>query len=92
MYNGDPDALALLDEIAGCYTLLRKRTRSKSIADNEASETLVEILLSFVSKPSKLFARMSEQVFETFSGRMTVGSLQLLLNVTSAPRGSYDND
>lgn len=92
MYNGDPDALALLDEIEGCYKLLRKRNRSKSIDDNEASETLVEILLSFVSKPSKLFARMSEQVFETFSGRMTAGSLQLLLNVTSAPRGSYDND
>jgi DNA polymerase phi len=81
VYNGDPDAIELLDELEGCYNELRKRTRSGGVEDMAASETLVEILLSFLSKPSKLFARMSEQVFESLSDQMTPGSLEILLNV-----------
>ena len=74
--------MALLDELKGCYAGLGKRNGSKTEEQDTGCEILMEILLSFASKPSKLFARMSMQVFESVSDRMTAASLQHLLNVS----------
>jgi len=46
-----------------------------------SAEILVEILLSFLSKPSALLRKLSEQVFASSVGGMTSASLKLLLDV-----------
>jgi len=81
VYNGDPDALALLDELKNCYAELGRRSSLRTTEEVAGSEILIEILLSFASKPSKLFAWMSQHMFELFSDRMDAASLRHLLNV-----------
>ena len=83
VYNGDPDAITLLDELKACYAKFWKQKDSKLEDDSEASKVLVEVVLTFVSKQSKLFARMSEQVFAAFCGEIDSQALQLLADVRS---------
>ena len=78
IYNGDTDAIVLLDELKACYDSLVKHS---SAENDEASELLVEILLSFISKPSLLFRKMVEQVFTTFSSEITGVGLQAMMKV-----------
>lgn len=82
VYNGDADAVTMLDELEFCYSKFWGK-KSKGKEDTEdASNALVEILLSFASKPSQLFRRMSEQVFSVFAGQITADGLQSLVSVS----------
>lgn len=85
VYNGDADAVSMLDELGFCYSKIWGHENSEkgdiSVASG-ASTALVEILLSFASKPSQLFRRMSEQVFSVFADRMTPDALQSLISVS----------
>lgn len=83
IYNGDTDAILLLDELETCYHSLVKH---RSAENDEASELLVEVLLSFISKPSVLFRKIAEQVFTTFSSEITAAGLQAMTKVgTTCP-------
>jgi DNA polymerase phi len=48
-------------------------------------EALVEIILGFLSKPSALQRKLSEQVFASLASRMTLNGLKLLLDVLLTP-------
>lgn len=61
IYNGDPDAVSMLEELNECYN--SKQLKQYSKHGFQASATLVEILLSLVSKPSQLFRRLAQQIF-----------------------------
>jgi DNA polymerase phi len=78
VYNGDTDAILVLDELNTCYDSLVKHS---SAENDEASELLVEVLLSFVSKPSVLFRKMAELVFTTFSSEITAPGLEAMIEV-----------
>lgn len=55
---------------------------------NEADihqEQLVEVVLGFLSKPSTLLRKLSEQVFASFASDMTSTSLKLLFDVLLTP-------
>jgi DNA polymerase phi len=80
LYNGDSDALSILDELRICYD---KVIRHKKTGENDADPTgvLIEILLSFISKPSVLLRKLAQQVFCAFAGNINANSLQLLFNV-----------
>lgn len=81
VYNGDADAVSMLDELKICYDkFISKRSDAADIA--EASDVLVEILLSFASKQSQLFRRTSEQVFGAFADQVTATGLQSLIEVS----------
>lgn len=71
----------MLDELAFCYSKFWSDKKSKKEDRSDASNALVEILLSFASKPSKLFRRMSEQVFGVFADQITADGLQSLISV-----------
>lgn len=71
----------MLDELAFCYSKFWGDKISKKEDRSDASNALVEILLSFASKPSKLFRRMSEQVFGVFADQITADGLQSLISV-----------
>ncbi|KAI9766380.1 MAG: DNA-directed DNA polymerase [Candelina submexicana] len=80
VYNGTADAVSLLDELRICYDELIKPSRASNI-NSEASELLVEVLLSFVSKPSVLFRKLAQQVFTAFVTEINSAGLQSMLNV-----------
>jgi DNA polymerase phi len=80
VYSGDADAVSMLDELEFCYTkFLGEDSKTKDTSD--ASDALVEILLSFASKQSQLFRRMSEQVFGAFADQVTENGLESLISV-----------
>lgn len=83
VYNGDVDAVSMLDELEFCYSKFVGGKKSKKEETSDASDTLVEILLSFASKQSQLFRRMSEQVFGAFVDKVTATGLESLISVCS---------
>lgn len=80
LYNGDVEAVSILDELKLCYDNLIKH---KSIEDSEVApfEILVELLLSFLSRPSALLRKVTQHVFTAFMGEMTEGGLKLMTDV-----------
>ncbi|PWY78239.1 hypothetical protein BO70DRAFT_60221 [Aspergillus heteromorphus CBS 117.55] len=84
VYNGDADAASMLEELDFCYTKIFGDKKSKKEETSDASDALVEILLSFASKPSQLFRRMSEQVFGAFATNITENGLDSLTSILEA--------
>jgi DNA polymerase phi len=78
LYNGEAEAASILEELKICYD---KLIRHKDSEDTEASEVLVELLLSFVSKPSALLRKVTSHVFGAFMSNMTAGGLKLMTDV-----------
>ena len=81
VYNGDADAVSMLDELEFCYSKFLGKERSEKSDTSDASDALVEILLSFASKQSQLFRRMSELVFSAFADQVTANGLESLISV-----------
>ncbi|KAJ5598224.1 hypothetical protein N7537_008308 [Penicillium hordei] len=84
VYNGDADAVSMLDELEFCYTKFLGDKETKTEDAGDASDALVEILLSFASKQSQLFRRMSEQVFGAFANQITENGLESLTSILEA--------
>ena len=84
VYNGESDAADVLGDLLEV---------SKDILDAdaheshpEASQALVEIVLSFASKPSKLFRQLSQQVVKACSSMINADGLSSMLKVRQPPR------
>lgn len=80
LYNGESEAVSILDELKLCYDKLIRHKDSKD-SEVEASEVLVELLLSFISKPSALLRKVTQHVFSAFMIDMTAGGLKLMTEV-----------
>jgi DNA polymerase phi len=80
-YNGDADAVSMLDELNSCSRKLLGQRKSKSAETQQAADVLLEILLSFSSKPSLVLRKTSEQVFGAFADQITPSGLESLLAV-----------
>ncbi|RDA89284.1 hypothetical protein CP532_0566 [Ophiocordyceps camponoti-leonardi (nom. inval.)] len=74
LYNGSPDAMEVLDDLAQFY----EKFKHGEEEGQGTSELLVEILLSMVARPSSLMRQISHRVFEAFSGRISAEGLALL--------------
>lgn len=77
LYNEDPDAMDVLDDLSQCYDKLRSGNTA-SERSGGGSELLVEILLSLVARPSSLMRQVSQQVFGVFTSQMSAESVELL--------------
>ena len=75
IYNEEPDAVPVLEDLHACAGDWGKDTESASV--------LIELLLSFVSKQSALFRKLAEQVFSAFTGSLTADGLQSMLDILS---------
>ena len=73
IYNEEPDAVPVLEDLHACAGDWGKDTDSASV--------LVELLLSFVSKQSALFRKLAEQVFSAFTGSLNADGLQSMLDI-----------
>ncbi|CAH0049553.1 unnamed protein product [Clonostachys solani] len=75
LYNEDPDAMEVLQDLAQFSDRLKK---GKLENDEGSSELLIEILLSMVARPSSLMREVSQQVFDTFTSQVSAEGLELL--------------
>ncbi len=72
VYNEDAEAVSMLEELNDMENV------------QEGSATLVEVLLSFSSKPSQLFRRLTQQVFTACASLIDVVGLQSMSKVSIA--------
>ena len=72
VYNEDAESVSMLEELVDMNNV------------QEGSATLVEILLSFSSKPSQLFRRLSQQVFTACASFIDEVGLQSMFKVSTA--------
>jgi DNA polymerase phi len=86
LFNGESEALSILDELKLCYDKLIRHKDTKG-SDVEASEVLIELLLSFISKPSALLRKVTRHVFSAFMGDITAGGLKLITDVLDSGEG-----
>jgi DNA polymerase phi len=82
LYNQDPDAMEVLDDLAQFHERLQEGKLGDD--DTGSSEFLVEILLSMVARPSSLMRQVSQQVFEAFTSQISAGGLDLLFGPLGA--------
>ncbi|KAF2760146.1 hypothetical protein EJ05DRAFT_508718 [Pseudovirgaria hyperparasitica] len=71
VYNGDPDAVSILDELKQCYESITEGANATS----DGFDVLFELILSFAARPSALSRSLSEQVFSAFAADLTPQSL-----------------
>ncbi|KAM9320060.1 myb-binding protein 1A [Gastrophryne carolinensis] len=89
LFKTPEESLELLNDIYNCLenalSKKSKKTKKKKEAEDsekpEWVEVMVEILLSLLSQPSKLFRIVSRNVFKKICPHMTRNALQLILNV-----------
>lgn len=86
VYGGDSDSLSILDDLDELWTGLHDQLKStKKNKNSELSALLMEVLLSFASKPSVLYRKMSEQVFEAFAAEFSSDALTALVDILDKP-------
>ncbi|KAI5364242.1 putative DNA polymerase V/Myb-binding protein 1A [Septoria linicola] len=72
VHKQEPDSIEVLKDITDHF---------QSSKSEDSSLLLVELLLSFVAKPSALFRKLAEQVFAAFASEVTADGLQSLISV-----------
>ncbi|PHH74413.1 hypothetical protein CDD82_4948 [Ophiocordyceps australis] len=85
LYNEDPDAVEVLDDLSQFYN--RLQSGKAHDGSGGSSELLVEILLSMVARPSSLVRQVSQHVFDGFTSNLSCSGLQLLID----PLGSGES-
>ncbi|KAJ3162784.1 hypothetical protein HDU86_003758 [Geranomyces michiganensis] len=98
VYAEPEEAVGVLEEIENCYTLFfkpkeqkKKRKAADSDDDNdeehEPIEVLVDVLISFLAKPSAPLRTLSQEVFKVFCTQLTKKALDLIFDVLSTKGG-----
>lgn len=87
VYSADSEAAGMLDELYLCYNKILGKSQIEEGGDEEdvdASQVLTEILLSFLTRKSSLMRQLTEEVWETFTKKVSLESLDLLYDVLKA--------
>ena len=79
IYNGDLDAFGMLEELNETFS--KKQLKQYEKQGLKSSAALIEILLSLVAKPSKLFRRLAQQVFNNLAPDVDKNGIQSMLKV-----------
>lgn len=78
-YNEEPDSVSLLEDLDVCYMSWQQGNRGDDT--DQSFSMLIELLLSFASKPSAMFRRLAEQVFSAFAANITSDGLQSMVDI-----------
>jgi DNA polymerase phi len=78
VYNGDADAVNMLDELKDSY---HKLSEKKKPSTQGGAETLVEIILTLVAKPALLFRRIGPHVFSACCANINEPALESMTQV-----------
>ncbi|CAF9926083.1 MAG: DNA-directed DNA polymerase [Alectoria fallacina] len=77
VHNEEADAVGILVELNHSFKPLLHKKKKRP----QDSVTLIEILLSFIAKPSQLFRRLAQQVFTACASELDVVALQSMIEV-----------
>lgn len=86
VYNGDADAILILEDLRSVQESVTSRSKDKAQSE-EGFDLLLEVLLSFMAKPSALTRKLAEDVFSAFTAHMTFESLQSLIDILEKKEG-----
>jgi hypothetical protein len=78
VYDGDGDAVLMLEELESCRVSSSKKASSLTA---EGRDTFVEILLTFLGNPRTLFLKVAEQAFSVFASDLTADGLHSLIDI-----------
>jgi len=78
VYDGEAEAVGILDELKNTYDGLLKH---KQGSDQGSSDALIEILLSFASKPSLLHKRLAQEAFSACTSDVSSRGLESTIKV-----------
>jgi DNA polymerase phi len=82
VYNGDAEAVEILEDLITYHEQYEAQSiQNDSQTAEDQSDALIEILLSFASKPSKFLRRMINIIFEGFAPQVTSKGLESLLRI-----------
>ena len=76
VHNGEADAVGILAELNHRFEPLLRKNKPR-----QDSVTLIEILLSFIAKPSQLFRRLAQEVFTACASELDDTALQSMIEV-----------
>ena len=76
VYNGDGDAIMMLDDLDASRKAMAKNKES-----GEGSDVFVEIVLSFLGNPRTLFRKIGEEAFSIFASEIGSEGLQSLAEI-----------
>ena len=82
VYNGEAEAVEILEDLITYHEQYEAQsTQNDSQNAEDQSDALIEILLSFASKPSKFLRRMINIIFEGIAPQVTSKGLESLLRI-----------
>ncbi|KAJ1674018.1 DNA-directed DNA polymerase, partial [Spiromyces aspiralis] len=94
---GEYEAAETLDEVCECYSkvLASDESAAKGHSGDRDEEqpivVLVDVLVSFLAKPSNMLRKLTETVFTAFVSEMTLEALEVLTQVLLDKDGSVDD-
>jgi DNA polymerase phi len=81
-YSGEAEAVEILEDLLAYHDELDAKQSTSGLGKtDDQSDALIEILLSFASRPSKFLRRLTSTVFEGIAPSVTSKGLQSLLRV-----------
>lgn len=72
-FNAEADIVGVIEDLEMAYQSWQKNT--------DATVMLIEILLSFISKPSSVYRKLAQQVFGAFAAQMNSDGLQSMIDI-----------
>ncbi|KAF2271678.1 uncharacterized protein EI97DRAFT_387372 [Westerdykella ornata] len=84
VYEGNGDAVLLLDDLDSSYKALSKK-KDESSSKPEGQDPFVEILLTFLGNPRTLFKKIAEEAFAIFASDLREDGLRSLTDILDTP-------
>ncbi|KAI1610550.1 DNA polymerase phi subunit [Exophiala viscosa] len=83
IYTGEHDAVEILQDLLDSQAR-RTESKEKKVANEEGADpadAMMEIILSFASRPSKFLKRITVQIFDAFAPHVTRNGLESLSRI-----------
>lgn len=85
VYNGEGDAVMMLDDLDASYKAFeasrKSSSRKQKSSTSDGQNAFVEIVLSFSGNTRTLFRRIGEEAFSIFASEISANGLQSLLEI-----------
>ena len=85
VYNGEGDAVMMLDDLDASYKAFeasrKSSSRKQKYSTSDGQDAFVEIVLSFSGNTRTLFRRIGEEAFSIFASEISANGLQSLLEI-----------
>ncbi|KIX95770.1 uncharacterized protein Z520_08478 [Fonsecaea multimorphosa CBS 102226] len=83
IYSGETEAVQILQEVLENWSRRTDNQKSNASTDNGqvSADAIMEILLSFVSRPSKFMRRITIDIFDAFAPNITATGLEAMCRI-----------